>query len=168
MYVLKPWAQAYSNEKAKNFARKEDLAEILAEVRAVTITQKEIEARISGDIWDRQWRLNQKRDVYAKVIEGLSEAETTIGAYANLLKTNRLDRASDIQQLQDRSQQILLDLERARAVARIYLSPDAIAAIDRFEKEVKENSADYGAICRIFSEATERLIAAAKRDLGTG
>jgi hypothetical protein len=32
----KPWAGAYAGEKGKNLARKEDLNEILAEVRAVT------------------------------------------------------------------------------------------------------------------------------------
>jgi hypothetical protein len=36
--IWKPWAGAYAGEKGKNFARKEDLNEILAEVWAVTAT----------------------------------------------------------------------------------------------------------------------------------
>jgi hypothetical protein len=66
--VWKPWVAAYTWEKAKNFARKEDLDAILAEVRAVTITQKEIESNLSGDLWNRQMHWNQKRDVYAELI----------------------------------------------------------------------------------------------------
>jgi hypothetical protein len=40
--IWKPWGAAYAGEKGKNFARKEDLDQILAEVRAVTITQKKL------------------------------------------------------------------------------------------------------------------------------
>ena len=46
----RPWLSAYGGEKGKNLARKEDLSEILAEVRAVTKTQKEIESKLAGDL----------------------------------------------------------------------------------------------------------------------
>jgi hypothetical protein len=72
LYVWKPWAGAYAGEKGKNLARKEDLNEILAEVRAVAVAQKETEAMISGELWDRQWRMNQKRDAYADLVAALS------------------------------------------------------------------------------------------------
>ena len=52
--IWKPWLGAYGGEKGKNLARKEDLTEILAEVRAVTITQKEIETKLAGDLWRKQ------------------------------------------------------------------------------------------------------------------
>jgi hypothetical protein len=44
--VWNPWAGAYAGEKGKNFARKEDLDAILAEVRSVTAIQKEIEGAV--------------------------------------------------------------------------------------------------------------------------
>ncbi len=50
LMIWKPWAKGYAGEKGKNLARTEDLDRIVAEVRAVTITQKEIEAKISGDM----------------------------------------------------------------------------------------------------------------------
>ena len=78
--VWKPWAQAYAGEKGKNLARKEDLDIILAEVRAITATQKEIEAKISGDLWMRQWRLNQTRDAYVGLLRALSGL---LGAHAD-------------------------------------------------------------------------------------
>jgi hypothetical protein len=63
LYVWKPWAGAYSGEKGKNLARKEDLKEILEEVRAVAATQKEVEAQ--------QMILNQRRDAYVNLIKAL-------------------------------------------------------------------------------------------------
>jgi hypothetical protein len=62
--IWKPWGAAYAGEKGKNLARKEDLDAILAEVRAVTITQKEIEHKLAGDLWNQQVLWNQKRDIY--------------------------------------------------------------------------------------------------------
>jgi hypothetical protein len=75
LLVWKPWTQAYAGEKGKNFARKEDLDKILAEVRAVTIVQKEIEAKVSGAVWDRQTQWNQKRDISAGLLAAFSELE---------------------------------------------------------------------------------------------
>jgi hypothetical protein len=71
LWFWKPWAGAYVGEKGKNFARKEDLDIILAEVRAITITQKEIEAKISGELWNRQMVWNQRRDAYAGLLKAM-------------------------------------------------------------------------------------------------
>src|SRR5215831_14476314 len=67
-------AKAESVEHGKNLARKEDLENIVAEVRAITATQKEIEAKISGDAWRRQWILDHKREFYVDLLKLISEA----------------------------------------------------------------------------------------------
>ena len=74
IWFLKPWAQGYAQEKSKNYARKEDLAEILAEVRAVTITQKEIESQLSGQLWSRQVLWSEKKLIYAEVLNRIHDA----------------------------------------------------------------------------------------------
>ena len=74
--IWKPWAGAYAGEKGKNFARKEDLNEILAEVWAVTATQREIEVKITGELWNRQMPLDaEERFVWStrEESEGLCE-----------------------------------------------------------------------------------------------
>ena len=54
----------------------------------------------------------------------------------------------------------MLELERSRAVARIYLSAEAVRVIDELEQELKgRNAADS---LQFFSVATEQLISAAK------
>ena len=60
---------AAARQEAKNSNRP------TTEVRAVTIVQKEIEAKVSGAVWDRQTQWNQKRDIYAGLLAAFSELE---------------------------------------------------------------------------------------------
>jgi hypothetical protein len=81
----KPWLAAYGGEKGKNLARKEDLDAILAEVRAVTITQREIESKIAGELWNKQLITNQKKDLYADILRLLHEFMKESNGLCNLL-----------------------------------------------------------------------------------
>lgn len=54
---------AYFKEKGKNLATQEDIGKVVEQVAAVTKTTKEIEAKISSEVWDRQKRWELKRDV---------------------------------------------------------------------------------------------------------
>lgn len=76
---------AYLKEKAKNLARREDIEGLRDEVHVVTTTAKEIEAKISSDLWDRQKQWEMKREVLfegskllARVEERLLRLETVI------------------------------------------------------------------------------------------
>jgi len=35
----------------------------------LTATAETIKARISDEVWERQWRLNQKRDIHARLVK---------------------------------------------------------------------------------------------------
>jgi adenylosuccinate lyase len=82
----KPWLGAYGGEKGKNLARKEDLATILAEVRAVTNTQKEIEATLNSGEWNRQTLWVHKRDAYADVLKAGGKVARHYGKVATILR----------------------------------------------------------------------------------
>jgi hypothetical protein len=154
---------AYAAEKGKRRAAREDSAQIRDELARNTQAVKEIEAKVSSDLWDRQWRLNQKRDVYSRLIEGLGELQFTIGAHTALTKAKDAADADVVFELHDRTKALLLELERSRAVARIFLSSEAVKAIDEFEEVLKgRNAADS---LQFFSRATEQLISAAKDEL---
>lgn len=72
---------SYLKTKGKNLATHEDIDKVLVEVRATTQATKEIEARISDNVWDRQKRWEMKRDV---LFEMARKASLEIGAMNGL------------------------------------------------------------------------------------
>jgi hypothetical protein len=90
LYVLvlgfwKPWTKSYA-EEGKNLARKEDLTEILDEVRAVAQAQQAIRARIDGELWNEQLRTTQKGDLYADLLKAIHKLMTDASGLTNLLE----------------------------------------------------------------------------------
>lgn len=119
--IWKPWAGAYAGEKGKNYARKEDLDAILAEVRAVTATQKNIEARISIGLWRDQKRWEESRDAYARVLEWsdkLFDSLTDISPKPTDERAVTMAIVGAVRPLGG-------EFRRARAIAQIFLTPDA-------------------------------------------
>jgi hypothetical protein len=68
----------YLKRKGENLATHEDIDKLVDQVRAVTTTTKEIEARISGDLWDRQKQWELKRDILFDAARRLSEVENKL------------------------------------------------------------------------------------------
>lgn len=66
-------------KKGENLATREDIDNLLDQVRAVTTTTKEIEARISNEVWDRQKRWELKRDTLIEAARKLGEVMTALG-----------------------------------------------------------------------------------------
>ena len=54
---------AYLRKKGENLATDEDIEKLDDQVRVVTTTAKEIEAKISDELWNRQKRWELKREV---------------------------------------------------------------------------------------------------------
>jgi len=59
--------KSYMSKKGENLATHEDINKLVDQVRAVTITAKEIEAKISSDVWDRQKRWELRRDILFEI-----------------------------------------------------------------------------------------------------
>src|ERR1700675_361379 len=53
----------YLKKKGENLATHEDISKLVDQVRAVTTATKEIETKMSSDVWDRQKRWELRRDV---------------------------------------------------------------------------------------------------------
>lgn len=136
LLVWKPWTQAYAGEKGKNFARKEDLDKILAEVRAVTIVQKEIEAKVSGAVWDRQTQWNQKRDIYAGLLAAFSELELAFEKMTMIDLVTPGDQGPKYTEAERDAFTSIKDLQKALGLARVFLSPKAVSAVEVFTKTV--------------------------------
>ena len=65
------WFGAYFRKKGENFATKEDIGSLVAEVRAVTKATEEIKAEISDKVWNRQRQWEFKRDVLLEAVKRL-------------------------------------------------------------------------------------------------
>ena len=61
--VLVGYLTGHAKKKGENRAIHEDIGKLTDQVAAVTKTTKEIEAKISSDVWDRQKRWELKREV---------------------------------------------------------------------------------------------------------
>jgi hypothetical protein len=62
------YLKAYLSQKGQNLATHEDINKLVDQVRAVTTTAKQIEAKISDDVWDRQKRWELKRDLLIDIV----------------------------------------------------------------------------------------------------
>src|SRR5205823_4462829 len=62
---------AYLKTKGENLATHEDIDKLVTQVSAVTQATKEIEAKISSDIWERQKKWEIKKDAIFETMKEL-------------------------------------------------------------------------------------------------
>jgi hypothetical protein len=87
------WAGAYFGgyltKKGENLATHEDIDKLVDQVRAVTQTTKEIEAKISDEVWDRQKRWELKREILfeaARALAGIEDALVSLHSVTQVEK----------------------------------------------------------------------------------
>lgn len=71
---------SYLRKKGENRAIREDLDQLIEQVRKTTETAKAIEARISNEMWDSQRRWELKREVLFDTVLALGQARTALVA----------------------------------------------------------------------------------------
>jgi hypothetical protein len=83
---------SYMKKKGENRAIHEDIEKLVDQVRAVTTATKEIEAKISGDVWDRQKRWELKREVLFDATRRLADIEDGLLSLDSVLQVERKER----------------------------------------------------------------------------
>jgi len=68
----------YLKKKGENLATHEDVEKVKTDVRIITTTTKEIEAKISNAVWDRQKQWELKREVLFEASRRLAELDDTL------------------------------------------------------------------------------------------
>jgi hypothetical protein len=86
---------AYLKKKGENLATHEDIGKVVDQVRAVTTTAKEIEAKISTEVWDRQKRWEMKRDVLFEATKRLTALEDALLALHTTRLAEKIHRKPD-------------------------------------------------------------------------
>jgi|ERR1022692_791970 hypothetical protein len=80
--VVGSWAAsflgAYLKKKGENLATHEDINKLVDQVSAVTTATKEIESKITSDVWDRQKRWELKREVLFETTKRIAIARSAL------------------------------------------------------------------------------------------
>jgi hypothetical protein len=80
---------AYLRKKGENLATHEDIEKLNDQVRVVTTTAEKIEAKISGELWNRQKRWELKREVLFEASRSLAAIDEAIIALDSMLQVER-------------------------------------------------------------------------------
>ena len=78
--VLTPYLRGYSAKKGENLATHEDIDKLVDQVSVVTQTTKEIESKISGELWDKQKHWEMKRDVIFEMSKKMSAVDDALAS----------------------------------------------------------------------------------------
>ena len=129
--VWKSYLKAYAEEKGKRLATKEDIENVIEQVRAVTRETEIIKAEISGGLWLQQWHLTQKRDCYARLIDALESIQLQRSSLRSAVEDDQRAAA------RQRVEEAILEFRRARALARLILPPDVVSGIGRLLRAIR-------------------------------
>ena len=80
---------SYLKRKGENLATQEDIDKVLEQVSAVTKTTKEIEAKISDDLWNRQKHWEMKREVLFEAIKQIALVRDRLGSLTAVYQTEK-------------------------------------------------------------------------------
>lgn len=69
---------AYLRQKAQNFARKENLEDLVSEVKRVTKTTEDIRHEISHEYWNRQRKWELRRDAFLCIAGAIADVANVI------------------------------------------------------------------------------------------
>jgi len=78
---------AYMKKKGENLATHEDIDKLVAQMAAITKATKEIESKISSDVWDRQKQWELKRDVLLEATKRLVGLENALVGIDSMAQT---------------------------------------------------------------------------------
>ena len=77
---------AYMAQKGENKAIHEDIEKLVDQVKAVTQATKEIEAQISSDLWNRQRKLEVKKEALFRSTKDLSALHDSLSSLSSAYK----------------------------------------------------------------------------------
>ena len=164
---------AYLKKKGENLATHEDIGKLVDQVSAVTTATKEIEAKISGDLWGAQKQWELKRDVLFEATKRIVEIDNALVGLDSLLRVNctdaelRYSKTSAWKQASER-------FDESRALVGIVCSEETTKAFDSLgalsnliaAKLTKNDAAIYRESAKDFAIALLRARMAIRKELG--
>jgi hypothetical protein len=127
---------SYLKRKGENLATHEDIGKLVAQVGAVTQATKEIEARISDEVWNRQRQWELKRELLLETVKGLAELERAMSIYTTTFGPRQPGERRSSDGLQELWNNSLLILKRGRVMAAMIGGPSIVVAFEDIENFV--------------------------------
>jgi hypothetical protein len=164
---------AYLREKGKNLATHED-------IKRLTRIAEEIKSQVSAELWLGQTRWNLRRDLYARLLEGLSDVQSSIHRLIGSMKmkAEAADPAVKSYHVGEITKGLAEYFEathkvrRAHSVAAIFLSEEAMEALRKMGADMVRASQEGTSgekyrdlLAGATESASKVLIEAARRDL---
>jgi hypothetical protein len=159
--------KSYAEETGKRLATKDDIGNVLEQVRMVTKETENIKAQISTGLWQRQWHLTQKRDCYVRLVDALENIQLQRSGIRKAATGGTL-----LDQARQQNEDAILEFRRARALARLILSPDVVASIGRLLRDIGPvdpaicTADDYAAAKARIEVARDIVVSLGKQELG--
>ena len=134
--MLVGFLAGYAKRKGENRAIHEDIDKLVDQVRAVTLATREIEAKISNDVWNRQKRWELKRDVLFEAAKRVAEVdEALVSLDWTLQVEQKLDDPVFIQSVYKKTKKwgdASAGFDEARLLVAIVCHKETIEAMDDF------------------------------------
>lgn len=170
---------SYLKKKGENVATHEDIDKLVEQVAAVTRTTKEIEARISNEVWDRQKQWEFKKEAIFEVLRTVGSLHSTLGNLHSTYETTpggELDDQRRRIEAYEEYAKIYEDFTRAAGVASVvvnknvdaYLAQLPLMAGVMVREASNNNVAGSWAKVEEFTHTLHKLQAAIRVDLGIG
>jgi hypothetical protein len=162
-FWVKYYFGPYLERKATNLATHEDIQLLINQVRET----ERVKADISDRVWDRQQRWAYKRDVYRQLLETLANVHEQQMFVLFDEKAREKGKATTPEHVAHREQlrSFLLQFRRLGMIAAVVIDADGYKIL---REVTDEDEGDGQAAVDFYDDALERLMVAARRDLGYG
>ncbi len=169
VFFIRSAATPYLRAIAELNARNDKLDLILAEVSGVTQVQKEIEATISGNAWNRERAYELKRDSYIYLLRTLGRltvATDELLSFARITDQGTVipDDSERYQKVTHQIDSFLSKLNSERYLYQVLLGEHVFERLKRMAIE-SESRRDIRAAITAYDEAMRDISSFARRDL---
>jgi len=165
--LLALYVKAYFDSRGKKegeiAAIRDNLREVVRQLRETTRATEEIKTAIGEDLWVRQEQWKLKRDTYLKAAAAAGElfnVQVRIQQAEQGVRGGSLEeRTAHLRQLSELQKKVLADFRGARAAAAIVLAEDATAVMDAYQLVSNERDVDSPDFYKSGMEALNRMYA---------
>jgi hypothetical protein len=139
-FMAGSYLRAYLTRKGENLATREDIANLVAQMSAVTQATKDIEAKVSNEVWDRQKRWELKRDVLFEATRKLADVEDGLLALEVVLQVEHKEpkKEDDLGWVESKHARMTKwtrassEFDEARLLVLMVCEKETIQAFDQF------------------------------------